>query len=115
MVVEDYQYLPDELVSTYNMLKCAFPDGLQRDSEHYLVIIAHLLPVMSFRACALVVAYFCGNRTFTGYTNALHDGYTAANVHAKGELVTKFEEVKQRLMACDYQMWLDKGNAELGK
>ncbi|CBN56984.1 MULTISPECIES: DUF3349 domain-containing protein [Kamptonema] len=82
------------LLSTYKLIERAFPDGINQ--EDYLPLLALLYEQMSDRNLAEVVAYY----TEKDYYSVLNDVYS---VQSSDVLISK---VKERLLACGYDDWL---------
>lgn len=93
--------IPDHLVSTYQLLECAFPQGIEE--QEYLPLLSIFYEQMSDRNLAQVIAEFMGRE----YPAVLNDVY---QVGAMGAFSAEGEEtlnsVKQKLMRCDYEKWL---------
>ena len=87
------------LLSTYELIKRAFPNGI--DSESYLPLLALLYDEMSDRCLAEVIAGYTGK----DYYLVLNDVYKVGATDFSGDRV--IARVKQRLLACGYQQWLD--------
>jgi hypothetical protein len=85
------------LVSTYELIKRAFPDGI--DSESYLPLLALLYDEMSDRCLAEVISCY----TSKDYYVVLNDVYKVGATDFRSDL----SQVKQRLLACGYQQWLE--------
>ncbi len=96
--------VPAHLVSTYQLLECAFPQGIEE--QEYLPLLSILYEQMSDRSLAQVIAEFTGRE----YHTVLNDVY---RVGAAQTFLSEVEEVlngvKQRLMPCDYEKWLIEG------
>jgi hypothetical protein len=89
------------LQSTYQLIKSAFPNGIE--SQVYLPLLALLYDEMSDRNLAEVLAYYTGK----DYGVVLNDVYRVKSTDIPiAEAITK---VKQRLLACGYEDWLEKG------
>lgn len=89
------------LLSTYQMINCAFPDGIQ--SEAYLPLLALLYDEMSDRNLAEVVAHYTGK----DYGVVLNDVYRVRSTDVPNlEAIAK---VRQRLLPCGYEEWLEEG------
>lgn len=87
------------LLSTYKLIKCAFPDGIE--SEAYLPLLVLLEEEMSDRNLAELVAYYTGK----DYSVVLNDVYRVKSTNVlKPEVITNLTE---RLLACGYQEWLE--------
>lgn len=89
------------LQNTYHLIKCAFPNGIE--SQAYLPLLALLYDEMSDRNLAEVVACYTGK----DYGVVLNDVYRVKSTDIPStEAITK---VKQRLLACGYEDWLEEG------
>lgn len=89
------------LLSTYRLIKRAFPDGIE--SVAYLPLLALLYDEMSDRNLAEVVALYTGK----DYYIVLNDVYRVRSTD-----VTELEaiaKVRRRLLACGYEDWLEEG------
>jgi hypothetical protein len=90
--------IPPHLVSTYKMLKCAFPNGI--DEQIYLPLLAVLYNEMSDRTLARVIADFTGKDYFV----VLNDVYRVGGIETlPREMVNS---IKQQLVSCGYENWL---------
>jgi hypothetical protein len=90
--------IPTHLVSTYQLLKCAFPQGFSE--QFYLPLLSILHEKISDRNLAQVMAEFTGRE----YHAVLNDVYQAASTSTfSPELI---EAVRQKLMDCNYEEWL---------
>jgi hypothetical protein len=86
------------LVTTYQLLQCAFPYGI--DEQSYLPLLSILYEQMSDRNLAQVIAELTGR----DYHVALNDVYRVGAIAAfSPELVGL---VQQKLMGCNYEQWL---------
>lgn len=85
------------LASTYQLLQCAFTNGI--DEQEYLPLLAILYEHMSNRSLAQVIAKYLGR----DYYFVLNDVY---RVGAEAQSSDLTEHVKQKLIACDYEKWL---------
>lgn len=85
------------LLSTYQMIKCAFPDGIE--SSAYLALLAILYDELSDRNLAEVIAYYTGK----DYAVVLNDIYRVHSIDVSVEAIGK---VKSRLLSCGYEDWL---------
>lgn len=90
--------VPVHLVSTYQLLQRAFPNGI--DEQEYLPLLAILYKHMSDRSLAQVIAEYSGR----DYYVVLNDVYQVGATQA--QLSDAAEHIKQKLMACDYEKWL---------
>lgn len=98
-IVDEQLTIPNELRSTYTMIRCTFPQGISQND--YLPLLAVLCEQMSFRQAAAVIALLQGGT----YVQYLNDAYAALS-HV-GPDVASVERVKQALVPCGYQAWLD--------
>jgi hypothetical protein len=90
--------IPTHLVSTYQLLQCAFPQGI--GEQFYVPLISILYEQMSDRNLAQVIAEFTGR----DYHSVLNDVYrVGADLAFSPQLV---DSVRQRLMSCNYEAWL---------
>lgn len=90
--------IPSHLVSTYKLLQCAFPKGLE---EHeYLPLLSILYEQMSDRNLAHVVTEFISRE----YPVVLNDIYRVGAFPLENK--EALNSVKQKLMHCDYEKWL---------
>lgn len=91
--------MPHYLQSTYDMLKCAYPDGIP--DNHYWAVIALLHPHMSYRVLAETLAAI----NDTSYIHILNDtsGFTPNETPDD----TTVEIVRQKLLNCNYKQWLE--------
>ncbi len=94
--------IPAHLVSTYQLLQCAFPQGIE--DQEYLPLLSILYEQMSDRSLAQVIAEFTGRE----YHAVLNDVYRVGAVETLrvGEVV---DSVNQKLMRCNYEKWLLEG------
>ncbi|MGG6267657.1 hypothetical protein ACQ4M3_11635 [Leptolyngbya sp. AN03gr2] len=88
--------IPTHLVSTYQLLQCAFPQGIEE--QEYLPLLSILYKQMSDRGLAQVIAELTGRE----YPIVLNDVYRVGM--AEGSFAV--EEVKQKLIRCGYENWL---------
>jgi hypothetical protein len=91
--------IPAELLSTYSMLRCAFPNGVDDDS--YLPLIALLERGMGHRGLAHLVALF----TQKDYARVLNDVYRVTTTHIPQPAT--LARVKEGLARCGYDEWLN--------
>ena len=92
------------LVSTYHLLECAFPQGI--DAEEYLPLLSILYEQMSDRALAQVIAEFTG-KEYYAVLNAVYRVGAAGAVYSEDEDV--LDRIRQKLMNCNYEKWLREG------
>lgn len=87
------------LLSTYQMIKRAFPDGIE--PEAYLPLLAILYDDLSDRNLAEVVAHYTGKDDSV----VLNDVYRVRSIDMPSfEAINK---VKQRLLLGGYKEWLE--------
>lgn len=91
--------VPDYLQSTYQLLKCAFPNDITE--EQYAAILHFLHPHMSFRTLATVLASVT-NKT---YIHILNDtmGYEGKPLVDS----TIMDSVRKKLDDCGYDEWIN--------
>jgi hypothetical protein len=87
------------LLSTYKLIRCAFPHGI--DSESYFPLLALLDEHMSHRCLAQVIAQYTGK----DYYLVLNDVYGVKSTHEPCS--TAIAKVRARLLACGYSEWLE--------
>lgn len=92
--------LPESLKSTYDMLKCAFPEGIPRDE--YKALIALLHPYMSNRALAILLAHFLNQ----SYFKSLHEVEEVWVDGLPSEDTRRLEDVREKLIPCGYDRWI---------
>jgi hypothetical protein len=93
--------IPTHLVSTYQLLQCAFPQGI--DEQFYLPLLSILYEEISDRNLAQVIAEFTGR----DYYSVLNDVYRVA---VTSEFAPEhIKSVRQKLMNCNYEEWLASG------
>lgn len=90
--------IPAHLASTYHLIQCAFPQGI--DELMYFPLLSTLYEHMSDRSLAQVIAEYTGKN----YHIVLNDVYRVGTMGAFSSEVIDF--VKQKLMSCDYEKWL---------
>jgi len=93
--------LPESMKGTYDMLKCAFPEGIP--DEEYKAFIGLLQPYMSNRACAILLAHFFSQSYFKSLSEVEEvwaDGLSTEDEKRK-------EGVRQKLLLCGYAKWLE--------
>jgi hypothetical protein len=90
--------IPTHLISTYQLLSCAFPDGI--DEQFYLPVLSILEEQMSERNLAQVIAEFTGR----DYHIVLNDVYRVAATPTFSQSL--IDSVTQKLMNCHYEAWL---------
>lgn len=93
--------IPAHLVSTYQLLQCAFPQGIEE--QEYLPLLSILSEDMSDRSLAQVIAEFTGKE----YPAVLNDVYRVGAAEPFLSAVKEvLDSVKQKLIRCDYEKWL---------
>lgn len=91
-------FVPSYLMTTYMMVKCAFPDDISQGE--YWALISLLHPHMSNRALGRVLGTITGEEYFKGYFDAAgFNSHTPVDANIV-EIVTK------RLINCGYEEWL---------
>ncbi len=91
--------LPEHLHHTYQMLLCAFPQGVEE--QYYLPLLAVLREHMSFRSVARVIAAFTNNpyeKVLITEVYGIED-----DLRPSGEAI---EEVRSKLYECGYYEWI---------
>lgn len=89
------------LQSTYKLIQCAFPKGIE--SQNYLPLLALLSEEMSDRNLAEVVAYYSGK----DYSVVLNDIYQVQSIDIPTP--EAIDNLKERLLICGYEQWLEEG------
>jgi hypothetical protein len=95
--------IPANLVSTYQLLQCTFPQGIE--DQEYLPLLSILYEQMSDRSLAQVIAEFTGK----DYPAVLNDVYrvgAAKSFSSAVEVEEVLDSVKQNLIRCGYEKWL---------
>ncbi|BAZ10099.1 hypothetical protein NIES4071_19130 [Calothrix sp. NIES-4071] len=90
--------IPTHLVSTYQLIKCAFPQEI--DDESYLPLLSLLYEHMSDRSLAQVIAEYTGK----DYHIVLNEVYQVGAMETFSPDATKPFRIK--LMGCGYERWL---------
>lgn len=86
------------LQSTYNLIQCAFPQGIV--PEYYFPLLSVLYPELSDRHLAEVMAY-CTQKSQGQVLNDIYAVQSTVTLEPK-----KVTEVKAKLLACGYEEWL---------
>ncbi len=86
--------IPDYLGDIYNLLSCAFPEGIPE--EEYWPVLSILHPEMSFRNIADVLSVLAHKDRAEVYNDASGFGVDPAPP------AEEVEKVKQKLMDCGY-------------
>jgi hypothetical protein len=90
--------IPAHLASTYQLIQCAFPQGI--DEHKCLPMLSILYKNMSDRSLAQVIADYTGK----DYHIVLNDIYRVGSMTTfSSEII---DSVKQKLMSCNYEQWL---------
>jgi len=89
------------LQSTYKLIQCAFPKGIE--PQNYLPLLALLSEEMSDRNLAEVVAYYSGK----DYSLVLNDVYRVQSIDVPTS--EAIANLKERLFMCGYEQWLEEG------
>ncbi|MGL6341294.1 MAG: DUF3349 domain-containing protein [Waterburya sp.] len=93
--------IPFHLVSTYHLLECAFPDGIEE--QEYLPLLSILYEQMSDRSLASAIANFTGKE----YYAVLNDVYRVGSAQTMtSEVAEVISSIRQKLIHCDYEKWL---------
>jgi hypothetical protein len=92
--------IPSHLVSTYQLLQCAFPQGIE--PQEYLPLLSILYEQMSDRTLAQVIAELTGKE----YSVVLNDIYDVGSNTLPIDIKTALPSVQQKLMHCNYENWL---------
>jgi hypothetical protein len=87
------------LQSTYKLIQCAFPKGIE--PQNYLPLLALLSEEMSDRNLAEVVAYYSGQ----DYSVVLNDVYRVQSIDVPTS--EAIANLKKRLLICGYEQWLE--------
>ncbi|GJD16201.1 hypothetical protein RIVM261_011570 [Rivularia sp. IAM M-261] len=90
--------IPTHLVSTYQLIKCAFPQGIEE--HNYFPLLSLLYEHMSDRSLAQVIAEYTGK----DYHVVLNEVYRVGEMETFSFDVT--ESVRKKLMNCGYEKWL---------
>ncbi|HAC62390.1 MAG TPA: DUF3349 domain-containing protein [Cyanothece sp. UBA12306] len=89
------------LLSTYQLLKSAFPNGI--DEQSYYPLLALLYEEMSDRNLAEVISQY----TNQSYESVLNDIYRVASTDISS--LEKISKLREYLLDYDYQKWLEEG------
>ncbi|QYX32207.1 DUF3349 domain-containing protein [Sphaerospermopsis torques-reginae] len=89
------------LQSTYKLIQCAFPKGIE--SQNYLPLLALLSEEMSDRNLAEVVANYSSKE----YSVVLNDIYRVQSIDIP--TTEAIDNLKERLLICGYEQWLEEG------
>jgi hypothetical protein len=92
--------IPSHLVSTYQLLQCAFPQGVE--TQEYLPLLSILYEQMSDRSLAQVIAELTGKE----YSIVLNDIYHVGSNTLPTEVRAALLSVQQKLTNCNYENWL---------
>jgi hypothetical protein len=83
---------------TYDMLKCAFPEGVP--DESFDAVVSLILPYMSFRQAAHLLSGVT-DKHYSWLYNYV-SGFPTRRIQP-----AKTEKVKQKLDACGYAAWVE--------
>jgi hypothetical protein len=92
--------IPSHLVSTYQLLQCAFPQGVME--QEYLPLLSLLYEQMSDRSLAQVIAEFTGK----AYPVVLNDIYQIGSSAQSPDIKAVLPSIEQKLVQCNYKQWL---------
>ncbi len=92
--------VPVYLRSTYKLLKCAFPEGLDGRDYMSLVVVLREEGHMSFRNIAACLSAF----TDKHYAVVYNDASFGSEDRPDQEEINR---IKQKLTLCGYEQWLD--------
>ncbi|WP_414586678.1 DUF3349 domain-containing protein [Scytonema sp. PCC 10023] len=98
--------IPAHLVSTYQLLQCAFPQGIEE--QEYIPLLSILYEQMSDRGLAQVIAEFT-DREYHAVLNDVYRVGAALPFPLPSEIEEVLNSVKQKLIRCDYEKWLIEG------
>lgn len=91
--------IPPHLQSTYKLIQCAFPNGIE--AEDYEPLLALLSEEISDRNLAAVISYYVDKE----YSVVLNDVYRVQSIDIpKTEAI---DNLKKHLFSCGYQQWLE--------
>lgn len=90
--------IPAHLASTYQLIQCAFPQGI--DEQMYLPLLSVLYEQMSDRSLAQVIAEY----TQKNYHVVLNDVYRVGSM--RNVSYQSITTVKQKLISAGYEKWL---------
>jgi hypothetical protein len=94
------QTIPAHLISTYQLLQCAFPQGITE--QEYLPLLSILYEQMSDRSLAQVIAELTGKE----YSIVLNDIYRIGSTALLTEVKAALPSIQQKLRHCNYEQWL---------
>jgi hypothetical protein len=95
--MEEANQVPDYLQDIYEILKCAFPDGISE--EEYWPVLALLHQVMSHRTLARVLSIIADKMYIEVYNDA--SGFGLDPLPHPDEI----EKVRQKLNPCGFEEW----------
>ncbi len=98
--MENENLVPDYLHDTYQLLKCAFPQGISQ--ADYWPTMAILHEVMSFWTIADVLSVLAHKDRFEVYNDA--SGFGLDPLPSEEDIT----RVKSKLESCGYEEWLKK-------
>lgn len=88
------------LVSTYQLIQCAFPQGIEE--HNYFPLLSLLCEHMSDRSLAQVIAEYTGKNFYV----VLNQVYQVREMETFSANVN--ESIIKKLMDCGYDKWLSK-------
>jgi hypothetical protein len=88
------------LASTYQLLQCAFPQGVM--AQEYFPLLFLLYEQMSDRSLAQVIAEFTGK----AYPVVLNDIYRIGSEAPPSDIKAVLPSLERKLMRCNYEQWL---------
>ena len=100
-MAEQKSKVPAYLEDTYNMLKCAYPDGLPESD--YIPLLAILHEIMSFRNIPDVLAVLAGKDRWLVFNDAMGFSIDDPDYHFTQDDI---DRVKARLLPCGFEQWV---------
>jgi Uma2 family endonuclease len=101
MTTDEHQPVPDYLLDTYNMLRCAYPGSVP--DEDYIALLAVLHEEMSFRTEADVLSALTGKDWGRVYNDiSSYAAIDTINTPTHEDL----ERVKAKLAPCGFAEWV---------
>ncbi len=88
--------IPEYLESTYRLLTCAYPDGI--DNDTYKALLFLLYDHASDRHLAEVFAYVTDKEYYEIYNDALC-------ISESRPVIKNLETIKQKLLQCGFDVW----------
>ena len=90
--------IPAHLVSTYQLIEYAFPQGIEE--HNYFPLLSLLYEYMSDRSLAQVIAEYTGK----DYYVVLNEVYRIGEMETFSSNVN--DSIRNKLMDCGYEKWL---------